>query len=64
MPEKSDPLSAFVEEGRKEKGERAYLKMAKSVDGAGFCLKCKGGKKAVDKLGKIMNGIDLEAHSE
>jgi hypothetical protein len=57
-----DPISAFVEEGRKEKGERVCLKMSKSVGGAGFCLKCKGGKKAVDKLAKIMNSIDLEAH--
>lgn len=57
-----DPLSAFVEEGRKEKGERVCLKMSKSVNGAGFCLKCKGGKKAVAKLAEIMNGIDLGKH--
>lgn len=57
----ADPLQDFVEESHKEK-ERASLQMKKVVGGAGFCLRAKGGKKAIDKLAEIMNKIDLTEH--
>jgi hypothetical protein len=50
----SDPLSEFVHEGRKET-ERASVVMRKESGDSGFCLKAKGGKKAIDKLVKILN---------
>ncbi len=54
-----DPLSEFVSASRKEKGERTELKMQKIQGDAGFCIKAKGGQKAIRKLAEIMSGVDL-----
>ena len=50
----SDPFSDFVHESRKET-ERASIIMNKESVDSGFCLKAKGGKKAIDRLVKILN---------
>ena len=57
-----DSLSAFVEEGHKEKGPRCKLKMKKAQGTAGFCLKASGSPEAIKRLAEIMNGIDLSKH--
>lgn len=58
----SDPLSDFVAEGRKEKGECVTRIMKKEVDGAGFCLKARGPKKALAKLFADLDKVDLGEH--
>jgi hypothetical protein len=51
---RSDCISEFVYEGRKE-SERAEVVFRKEFGDSGFCLKAKGGKKAVEKLINILN---------
>lgn len=58
-----DPLSDFVEESRSE-GPRSELSMRKEKDGAGFCVRAKGGQKAIAKLEKVLGEIDLGVGQE
>lgn len=46
-----DPLSDFVEESHSE------LSMRKEKDGVGFCVRAKGGKKAIAKLEKLLGEV-------
>ena len=57
-----DPLSDFVEESHSEEGARSELSMRKVKDGAGFCIRAKGGQKAIAALEKILGDIDLSEH--
>jgi hypothetical protein len=57
-----DPVSQFVEDSHKEKGQRTKLVMKKELGGAGFCVRASGGKKAMDALAKTLNEIDLSEH--
>ncbi len=54
-----DILTNFVAESHVEKGPRSELKMRKEKDGAGFCIKAKGGRKAIAELEKLLGDIDL-----
>ncbi len=57
-----DLISDFVSRSRAENGPRSELKMRKEVDGAGFCIRAKGGKNAIAALGKALGDIDLSEH--
>ncbi len=57
-----DIITDFVTESHAEKGPRSELKMRKEVDGAGFCIRAKGGKNAIAALGKALGDIDLSEH--
>ena len=59
-----DILTAFVAESHAEEGPRSELKMRKEVDGAGFCIRASGGKKAIAKLDKLLGDIDLVGGQE
>ena len=54
MKASSDPLFRFVQDSHTET-ERASVVMKKESGDAGFCLKAKGGKKAIDRLIKTLN---------
>jgi hypothetical protein len=58
---KTDLISKFVDDSRQEKGERVELNMRKEVNGAGFCIRGKGGQKAIDALRKALDRLELEA---
>jgi len=57
-----DIITDFVTESHAENGPRSELKMRKEVDGAGFCIRAKGGKNAIAALGKALGDIDLSEH--
>jgi hypothetical protein len=59
-----DLVTKFVEDSRKEKGNRVSATLRKEEGDAGFCLKVRGGKKAVDAFVKAMNEIDLGEHQQ
>ena len=56
----SDPITNFVERSHNEPGPRAELRMRKEFDGAGVCIRARGGKDAIKKLADTLNAIDLE----
>jgi hypothetical protein len=56
----SNPIIRFVEQSHEEQGSRAELKMRKEFDGAGVCVRARGGKDAIKKLADTLNAIDLE----
>ena len=55
----SDAISDFVEQSHTEQGQRTELRMRKEMDGAGFCIRAKGGKEAIEQLAEALNAIDL-----
>ena len=58
----SDAISDFVEQSHTEQGQRTESRMRKEMGGAGFCIRAKGGKGAIEKLAEALNAIDLEEH--
>ena len=54
-----DILTQFVKDSRAEPGPRSELFIKKEKDGAGFCIRAKGGQKAIAKLEKLLGDIDL-----
>jgi hypothetical protein len=58
--EMSDIITNFVEQSHNEQGPRTELRMRKETDGAGFCIRAKGGKEAIKHLAEALNAIDLE----
>jgi hypothetical protein len=50
----TEPFSEFVRNGRKE-SQRASIVMKKESGDSGFCLRAKGGKKAIDELVRTLN---------
>lgn len=59
-----DILTNYVVESHAENGPRSELKMRKERGGAGFCIKAKGGRKAIAKLEKLLGDIDLAGEQE
>jgi len=55
----SDLITNFVEQSHNEQGQRTELRMRKEIAGAGFCIRAKGGKVAIQKLAEALNAIDL-----
>jgi len=55
----ADIISDFVAESHAEPGPRSELSMRKEKDGAGFCVRAKGGRKAIARLEKMLGEIDL-----
>ena len=54
-----DILTQFVADSHAEPGPRSELFIKKEKDGAGFCVRAKGGKKAIAELEKLLGDIDL-----
>ena len=59
-----DILTQFVKDSHAEPGPRSELFMKKEKDGAGFCVRAKGGKKAIAELEKLLGEIDLRGVQE
>lgn len=59
-----DVISQFVKDSHAEPGPRSELFIKKEKDGAGFCVRAKGGKKAIAKLEKLLGDVDLGAGQE
>lgn len=59
-----DLLTNFVSESRRDKGARETLLMKKVQGTAGFCIRAKGGSKAIKELVAAMNQIDLSEHRQ
>ena len=53
-------IANFVEQSHNEQGPRAELRMRKEIGSAGFYIRAKGGKVAIQKLAEALNAIDLE----
>lgn len=59
-----DILTQFVKDSHAEPGPRSELFIKKEKDGAGFCVRAKGGKKAIAELEKLLGDVDLGAGQE
>lgn len=59
-----DIITQFVADSHAETGPRAELSMRKEKDGAGFCIRAKGGRKAIAALENALNGVNLSQPPE